>query len=168
MPNWCSNKIEVSGKDLQVFRESLRTVVSLEVFGFSQLYPEPNYDDEKQDEDEIMPTWWNWRNDNWGTKWEPRDCVVEVMDKSITINFSTAWSPPFQWAEYVTKNYDLKIIVYFLESGIGLCGSRTIIDGEAKSGTGLSIEYDGDSDEPIPDSPFEKFMKRHNFLDTSF
>lgn len=36
------------------------------------------------------PTWYEWRRDKWGTKWNAYDCVIEKDQ----ITFSTAWSSP--------------------------------------------------------------------------
>jgi hypothetical protein len=41
------------------------------------------------------PTWYEWANDNWGTKWNPSSAeLTEESDTSITYEFDTAWSAP--------------------------------------------------------------------------
>jgi len=42
-----------------------------------------------------MPQWFNWRVENWGTKWEPSEVEVKRKKlKEMKITFNTAWSPP--------------------------------------------------------------------------
>src|SRR5271155_1321112 len=38
--------------------------------------------------------WYDWRLDQWGTKWNVDDPVVSDEGNALTITFDTAWSPP--------------------------------------------------------------------------
>ena len=39
--------------------------------------------------------WYDWRIDNWGTKWEIYDATCDRMDaNTLSLDFYTAWSPP--------------------------------------------------------------------------
>jgi len=50
----------------------------------------------------TLPSWYEWRNENWGTKWDVCDVEVEIADSSLnrpdrrTLEFRcwTAWAPP--------------------------------------------------------------------------
>lgn len=37
--------------------------------------------------------WWDWRVNNWGTKWQP-DIAADFGDKFVITHFLSAWSPP--------------------------------------------------------------------------
>ena len=81
MPNWCSNEVQIDGnkEDIAKFKEECFTDHKGEaVLDFSKILPEPDYDKPKKDGTHndgvqtelhsVMPDWWNWRNDNWGTR----------------------------------------------------------------------------------------------------
>ena len=40
--------------------------------------------------------WYDWRNNNWGTKWDINTevHVDDLYDEGCTLIFQTAWSPP--------------------------------------------------------------------------
>ena len=106
MPNWCENKLNVSGNksDIQKFKES--TLVKSEKgdelhFTMNLLYPTPpelleqtapnTWRGEKTDNEGKLEfekkieelnqkyghtDWYNWRVDKWGTKWDAADTYV--------------------------------------------------------------------------------------------
>ena len=55
---------------------------------------------EKPEFVEPDQAWWDWRLQNWGTKWEivSDESYLDIQDnehgKAIRASFSTAWSPP--------------------------------------------------------------------------
>ena len=50
------------------------------------------------------PNWYDWRLDHWGTKWDIYDVSYQRLDdKTIALNFSTAWSPPFRIFDKLTE-----------------------------------------------------------------
>jgi hypothetical protein len=151
MPNWCSNHLTIEGdsKQLKEFLEKSITDVAEEeeIFTFSGTYPEPDYDTtpvartypeisatykKGKEKEEILknePTirkgsWWDWRVQNWGTKWEPSDVVIYTQTKNILeISFETAWSPPIEWLEKVHQDFpDLIFDLEYEESGMGFGG----------------------------------------------
>ena len=171
MPNWCSNKIYVTGKNLQVFRDSLKIKVDGEDvdwdnFGFGQLYPEPTmcpqgekkldehgfnhtentcyrkYPPHKKEFYHTLREWYEWRCNHWGTKWEARECSIEDSEEEISIMFNTAWAPPREWCEYVTNKYDLEIIIVYCEVGCDFCGSITYYQGEITDQEEILIEWE--------------------------
>jgi len=39
--------------------------------------------------------WYTWTNNNWGTKWDIDEIILNDIDtESCSFNFNTAWSPP--------------------------------------------------------------------------
>ena len=69
--------------------------------------------------------WYNWRVQNWGTKW---DCyTLEIDDTDMPhgfeVNFETAWSPPEEVCYAIKDQYDdLSISWFYDEPGCELAG----------------------------------------------
>ena len=145
MPNWCSNEVQIDGneKDIAKFKEECFTDhKGVAVLDFSKVLPEPDYDKPKKDgthnngvqtePSSVMPDWWTWRNDNWGTKWNlvPNHdgdltayMTVEDGEDYISLEFDTAWSPPSGIYEAIVEKYpDLDINWFYREDGVQLVG----------------------------------------------
>ena len=153
MPNWCGNEVTIDGteEDIAKFVDECFTdfrtsrghskATSVKVLDFAKVIPEPDYDKPKKDgthndgvQTELsvkMPDWWNWRNDNWGTKW---NLVPSMGDDLYTYNinqsngwlqleFETAWSPPSGIYEAIQEKYpDLSINWFYREDGCQMAG----------------------------------------------
>lgn len=123
MPNWCYNKVHITGDDLaslidfitRKIREtggdfSFEWIVPPPVPPVAQ--PRPTLDDlslTKTAEDlrnvleamqqpaEAAFDWYNWNIQNWGTKWDADNPKLKVdpdaPPKYVTLRFETAWSP---------------------------------------------------------------------------
>ena len=122
MPNWCHNRVDVYSEnktDLQKVLDIFNNKESV----FGQIIPEPNwmkipfkgelpkkremrapngalvtvvteFSDGTQD-----TRWYDWRLQNWDTKWDVHDAEIEEERwedelESFTAEFQTAWSPP--------------------------------------------------------------------------
>ena len=145
MPNWCSNEVTIEGtkEDMAKFVEECFTdFKGTPVLDFNKVMPEPDYDQPQKDGThnngvqkelhDVMPDWWNWRNTNWGTKWnlvpDPDGNLtgyelVGQDDGFIQLEFETAWSPPNGiyneiWAKYP----DLTVNWFYREDGCQLAG----------------------------------------------
>ena len=127
MPNWCTNRVNVyseNKKDLQKVYDIFADEKSV----FGQVIPEPDWesipvDGEYPKKREIRnphgdlitivtewadgrqdDRWYNWRNQNWGTKWDVAGNVDIEEERwgadgndeleSFEANFETAWAPP--------------------------------------------------------------------------
>ena len=96
--------------------------------------------------DTTLPSWYEWRNEHWGTKWDV--CSVEVEDfvaitdrdeRSLEFKCWTAWSPPIPiWdrlvdlgckvsAEYEDEGWMFKGTY---ENGLDQCWEPTALDDE--------------------------------------
>jgi hypothetical protein len=135
MPNWCDNSLIIKAS-----KEKIDAIVSVienqngDNGLLSYLRPEPNYDDpsfkvdptyaSEVNPDFRMPSWWDWRVQNWGTKWE-----VEVRDwyrlddNTISVYFDSAWSPPTGVYDHISNEYDIEALYH--EGGMGFCGKFT-------------------------------------------
>ena len=145
MPNWCSNEVQFDGseEDIAKFKEECFTDHKGEaVLDFSKVLPEPDYDKPKKDGTHndgvqtelhsVMPDWWNWRNENWGTKWNlvpthdgdlTAYMTVEDGEDFIMLEFDTAWSPPEGIYEAIVEKYpDLSVNWFYREDGVQISG----------------------------------------------
>ena len=145
MPNWCSNEVEIYGEkeDIAKFIEECFTdFKGTPVLDFAKVIPEPDYDQPQKDGThnngvqkelhDVMPDWWNWRNTNWGTKWnlvpDPEGNLTgyEVTGQSedfLQLEFETAWSPPAGIYDTIFEKYpDLTVSWFYREDGCQLAG----------------------------------------------
>ena len=126
MPNWCNNRVTISAGTVEE-EEQLAEIV--EIFKkdnpFQVLYPMPDFDKIPHPETGELPKteeiknpagevvhvstrwadgtqdtrWYDWRLENWDTKWDVHDAEIEKdifggEMESFTATFDTAWSPP--------------------------------------------------------------------------
>ena len=145
MPNWCSNEVEIYGEkeDIAKFVEECFTdFKGTPVLDFNKVMPEPDYDKPQKDGThnngvqkelhDVMPDWWNWRNTNWGTKWnlvpDPEGNLtgyelVEHGEDFLQLEFETAWSPPAGIYDTIFEKYpDLTVSWFYREDGCQLAG----------------------------------------------
>ena len=68
--------------------------------------------------------WYDWRLQNWDTKWDCYDVVVTDDDPECTeIEFNTAWSPPEAICRALREQYpDVSISWFFDEPGAEWAG----------------------------------------------
>ena len=94
MPNWCSNRATITGP-APVIAEIVEILNQDGTPLLNWMVPEP-----KDNEG-----WYDWRVNNWGTKWDITDVYFEnqAEEDSIEFSFCTAWAPPTEafhtWAE---------------------------------------------------------------------
>jgi hypothetical protein len=129
MPNWCYNRVEIYGADAEKIADKIASEET--PFDFAKIIPEPDYDKieveptfEKEDSDFRMPTWWDWRVQNWGTKWNSSECEVTIMDDAqVEFTFNTAWGPPEPIIHKLRELYpDVSITAFYDEPGMELAG----------------------------------------------
>lgn len=119
MPNWVYNFANISGKteELKSFitkstepRPYENGLAEDRMFSFWNFVapPEDRLDEyfgihgwaDGEQKGNTDTNWYNWNNENWGTKWDAGDTYLAEMDEnadgtaSIHISFQTAWSIP--------------------------------------------------------------------------
>lgn len=115
MPNWCENSIVVTGK----YEDIIPVYEALKANRFCEhLVPTPQ---------EMLAnnSWYDWRVDNWGTKWdiEDPDCVVErnAEDATLLARFESAWAPPTSiYDELHQRGFTVK--AYWYEPAMAFAG----------------------------------------------
>ena len=155
MPNHTSNRLTMRGSNSEVarFMDENRTEETDDVgspipLSFEKLVPTPPEMLESNDiKNGKMPDWYNWRVENWGTKWDAYDFPndwVSVMPKDApnwlhlnwsmgevpnVLGFYTAWSPPTPWLVNVSEKYDLEFMLEYADEGGGFVGYCIVSNG---------------------------------------
>ena len=78
-----------------------------------------------QSTDRVDDRWYDWRVQNWDTKWDCYD--VEVVDpdpENLEIEFNTAWSPPEAICHALREKYEDTVAIswFFDEPGCEIAG----------------------------------------------
>ena len=142
MPNWCTNRLTITGPkaDVEAFIEKAKGK-ELDCKGnpaqlsfdsiIPQQYDDPKYQNAKTSHVELNAehpdfNWYQWRVDNWGVKWDlhPDEIGLETnahLDDNTmdaVYEFTTAWCPPVQFYEKITAMYPaLSFDAYAWEPG---------------------------------------------------
>ena len=69
--------------------------------------------------------WYNWRVQNWGTKWDCYSLEIDECDMphGFEVNFETAWSPPEEIHTAICEQFDdLSISWFYDEPGCEVAG----------------------------------------------
>lgn len=138
MPNWCDNQLTIYSSDKQLLTDMAEAAKKGELLAF--LRPEPDYSvtpvaktffDENGDKTPSIreDAWWDWRIQNWGTKWDidtdPDLVNLDLEGGTITCSFSTAWSPPIAALNWAAEERGIDFQIYYYEPGIPFCGYAT-------------------------------------------
>lgn len=143
MPNWCENEVEItfeSKDEYDKFIEQAGIQDSTD--------PYLSYNNEEQGYgffDRFVPTppemlgdeggWYDWRYENWGTKWNPNFNRFETDDdtRTITMDMSTAWAPPMGFFTAFTELFpSASVRLNYLEEGMGFCGRAEFYQGSVE------------------------------------
>jgi muconolactone delta-isomerase len=148
MPNWCLNKVDVSGDPVLIrrFKKAVAGTSKDEnkQFSFNHItrmpgeyrttvFPVPDKDKKKSaalKRKYGSTDWYSWCKKNWGTKWDlPVDeDVLEDEEHEKTYGrlcylFDTASTPPGHICTKLRKMFpDLYIVWFYSEPGNGLAG----------------------------------------------
>ena len=132
MPNWCDNTVYITHDDPKKIQVLVDAWKENKFFG--TIHPEPDYTKVKVkptfpsikgNDDPVDPesAWWDWRVQNWGTKWEitTDESHIDIQENQIRASFATAWSPPTGiFDKLVADGYGVNALYY--EGGCAFCG----------------------------------------------
>ena len=126
MPNWCWNHLEVTGDEIQLREFVEKSTINIErndEFSFQGTHPMPKELEETTSPSD-KPNWYDWRCDNWGTKWDACESYINQNDIDFfSVTFDTAWSPPVKWINYIMKDFpDLRFSLEYDEPGCAFGG----------------------------------------------
>ena len=176
MPNWCQNSLQLTAPTVLAWDNFVEHMerhwawnpeksdeyrASEEPAGLCGYFvPEPVYAEDS--EKSTMPGWWDFRVNNWGTKWEiglGKDQVVFDPDTlTISMWFDSAWSPPIGvYDAAVEQEWDVR--ADYFESGMGFIGYYDSDDGENTFEVGTSKSTDA------PDWLVERYESEYEWID---
>ena len=150
MPNWCDNQVTITGPNsvidkiekivneesnnaenglLQFFHPMPKALLETEAGPIAKTKAEK--DERKARKLEFgAENWYDWRVNNWQTKWEV--CEFYGVDKqadalighsTISFGFSSAWSPPTgAYEQFLRDNEDCSLKAYYYEGGCDFMG----------------------------------------------
>jgi len=167
MPNYCEVSLKLKHENKDLLLKAIQAYNRGDLL--NTFIPEPDYettevpnmfpefhDGEKYAKDDK---WWNWRNVNWGTKWEIRQpyTAEDVEKDELDVYFTTAWSPP---VPLFHKLYDLgfEVEATYAEMGVGFCG-------EFSDGDDYEYYIDEYSKSWIEDNIPMEIIDNHSLLD---
>lgn len=160
MPNWTFNivKLEGSKEDIQSIKDLILSVDEdgTKFFDFNKVIPMP---EEYKEGDK----WYDWRVENWGTKWNSDETqIIRDTPTELELSFNTAWSHP---DKVLGKVNELFPNVDFFheaqhEGGFGghiaeydstekewtYCETQETMFGETEDGEEVELNYDEDVD----------------------
>jgi hypothetical protein len=145
MPNYCNNTVKITADKATIKRieQSLKTSdndgflncihpmpteLKDTVAGSEDAKPEFQ---KKQSEQLIekygFDNWYDWRVENWGTKWEVNECygdpVISDNGETIEFGFDTAWSPATGAYHYfLSENPNASLFATYYEPGCDFMG----------------------------------------------
>ena len=121
MPNWCSNTLKMSGSTEQVDKLEKYLQHNDDDHGLLNFFiPEP-LDPPNGKASDALPGWYNWRCNNWGTKWEVEVRGLKRDGNTLTMSFDSAWSPPIPVYEAMhAQGWD--VVACYWEPGMGFAG----------------------------------------------
>ena len=129
MPNWCNNSISIVGP-----KETIKAIwedtnrEGDEGGLLNAIHPMPPELNETTAPSESGVDWYNWRVNNWGTKW---DVGLEGLEYNevdedtaeITGWFDSAWSPPIGVYEVFAEQFDnCSLEASYFEPGMDFAG----------------------------------------------
>jgi len=145
MPNWCDNQITITGPNSVI--DKIEKIVKEDdshenngLLNFMKPMPtelegttSPSSSaDKPQPMIEGFDNWYDWRVENWSTKWEvcefygvDRQYLTEQNEgeSMITFGFSSAWAPPIgAYEQFLVDNEDCSLKAYYYEGGCDFMG----------------------------------------------
>ena len=141
MPNHCHNRVTFYSANTEDVAK-LKKIFEDENT-FTQIIPEPdwpntpNKDGElpvkhedpwqvyRFSDDKVDDRWYNWRVQNWGTKWDAYSLEIDDCDMphGFEVNFETAWSPPEEIHSAISEQFDdLSMSWFYDEPGCEIAG----------------------------------------------
>lgn len=136
MPNWCLNRLTVSGSP-----ERIREFMD-KFLGYPAVFSDspPDDGDAKWASEQLHALYpipedilkagfnaagYDWCRRHWSTKWDIKVIwkEVNVTGTQVTYDFDTAWEPPHQWLAHVCAEWnDLKFRLVYFEPGLVIGG----------------------------------------------
>jgi len=132
MPNWCLNTLTITadpnlvptGVDYSPI-EKLIVANNTEEHFLQHMRPMPDELKETTAPNDSGINWYNWRVENWGTKWEvSADVDWDEETKTLHVTFDSAWAPPIEALQYWADQHpEFCLELSYWEPGMAFVGS---------------------------------------------
>ena len=137
MPNWCDNTLNLTHEDPSQIDRAIEAFKQGKLC--EEFHPVPPF---LLDDTGIDTGWYNWRVNNWGTKWdvggETAGHVERLDDNNVYFAFESAWSPPIQFYQFLEEELGFVVNAMYYEPGMGFAGR--FYDGEDQFVQWTSLE----------------------------
>jgi hypothetical protein len=114
MPNWCSNEVRLEHENPEMLVRVEKALEAGCLLGDFVPMPAELLKDE---------AWYNWRLENWGTKWDVDGEVTDAGKGWISLSFSSAWSPPLAAYRAMEQTHGFAVFAEYVEEGMGFQGT---------------------------------------------
>ena len=117
MPNWCLNNVTINHDDPTKLNELLDAYKRGDLM--EHFLPTP-----KDENGELDKDWYDWRVNNWGTKWDVggEDAFYSDNPEGLVLSFDSAWSPPVDFYQFLKDEHGFDIRASYWEPGLAFCG----------------------------------------------
>ena len=120
MPNHTDNRVILSHADSKMIDDIYNVMNTDDTELCNHLIPEP-----RDDAGEPTSGWYDWRLENWGTKWDVYETGCDRIDaNTLQLYFYTAWSPPFPVFDKLV-DMGFEVTARYLDEGWGYIGEYT-------------------------------------------
>lgn len=152
MPNWCMNRLTINGNKEKVASffdlikgDSPDENGNILLFDFNKILPMPKEleinSPTRSEDKEIAASnlekfgfenWYNWKVSNWGTKWNPSNEDLDIVNEpdinNYSISFNSAWSPPCPIVIKLGELFpDLEFQLDYFEPSMGFAGCLSVV-----------------------------------------
>lgn len=139
MPNWCDNKLTVTGdaESLQQFVAAITNAdESISILKNLVPFPTELEGEDITDKDgnvfgrAFTDEGYSWCLRNWGTKWGDCETEITVNDDYLVIEYQTAWSPALEGLERISRLFPtLTFQTDWVEEGVQSIGAASFENG---------------------------------------
>lgn len=162
MPNWNNNTIVIEGPAVKI--QALWAAASTDSGLLQAMLPMPTELEDTTADGSAGPNWYNWRVENWGTKWDLNMEGLELVEledgrAQITGYADSAWSPPVPaFQAYANANSDVYLELKYFEPGMSFIGVWDSEGGDAYwEDIGQLIKDNAEMDDAVIAELFEHF-----------
>ena len=138
MPNWCHNRLTITGPNVRIAAFKLEAVGHSPWFKPEELVgerPNPlNFHSLVPIPDHVLAAdyhtaGYDWEHSNWGCKWGAANPILRDEVGQIQYEFDTAWSPPVKLLLKVAQKWsDLVFVLEYEEPAMAFKGMAKFWD----------------------------------------
>ena len=121
MPNHTDNRVILSHADSQMIDDIYNVMNTEDTELCNHLIPMPK-ELEGTTSPSDTPNWYDWRLENWGTKWDVYETqCTRINANTLQLYFYTAWSPPIPVFDKLV-DMGFEVNARYLDEGWGYIG----------------------------------------------